>query len=195
MREAGIVSAAELARRTKVKDVTMRTYVNGERNPPLDVAERIGASLGVYGRYIFDGTGPKYIKAADNKLHKVPLVGYVSAGAEAHLFSDGQGPFDMVDAPDNPTDKTVAVEIRGTSLGALFDRWLAFYDNVSDPPHDGLVGRVCVVGLEDGRIVVKLLQRGRDQGTWDLLANTEPPIYGVNAIWAAPVSFIRARKR
>ena len=65
---------------------------------------------------------------------KVPLVGYVGAGAVAHFYADGQGPFDEVPAPDAASGNTVAVQIRGHSLGALFDNWLVFYDDVRDPP-------------------------------------------------------------
>ena len=77
---------------------------------------------------------------------KVPLVGYVGAGAVAHFYADGQGPFDEVPAPDAASGNTVAVQIRGHSLGALFDNWLVFYDDVRDPPGDDLVGRMCVCG-------------------------------------------------
>ena len=51
---------------------------------------------------------------------RVPLVGYVGAGAIAHFYADAQGPFDEVDAPDaSGSHSTVAVQIRGHSLGAL----------------------------------------------------------------------------
>ena len=46
-----------------------------------------------------------------------------------------------------PSPSTVAVQIRGHSLGALFDNWLVFYDDVRDPPDESLVGRMCVCGL------------------------------------------------
>lgn len=52
----------------------------------------------------------------------VPVVGYVGAGAAAILFGEGQGPFDEVAAPEGSTEHTVAAEIRGESLGPLFDQ-------------------------------------------------------------------------
>lgn len=122
----------------------------------------------------------------------VNLVGYVAAGAQAH-FGDGQGPFDEVDAPDGATDKTVAVEIRGESLGALFDQWLVFYDDVHDPPRRELIGKLCVVGLSDGRILVKKLIKGQLPKTFTLLSNVEPPIHDVYVDWAARVKTMRPR--
>jgi hypothetical protein len=124
---------------------------------------------------------------------QVAVVGYVGAGAAMQLYSEGQGPFDFVDAPDGSTDDTVAVEIRGESLGALFDQWLVYYDDVRDPPGASLVGHLCVVGLLDGRVLVKKLQRGQLPGHFNLLSNTEAPIYDVEVAWAAKVKNMTPR--
>jgi transcriptional regulator with XRE-family HTH domain len=189
MREKRIKSAADLARRSKVNPTTMRAYLSGERNPPLSVCEEIGRATGYRGRWLFDGTGPKKAVAPAT----VPLVGYVGAGAQAHIFADAQGPFDDVEAPEDATEKTVGVEVRGESLGALFDQWLVFYDDVHDPPHDGMLRKLCVCGLADGRILVKLLMRGQLAGHFTLLSNTEPPIYDAIVEWAAIVKSMRPR--
>lgn len=130
---------------------------------------------------------------APGRITSVPLVGHVGAGAAAVLFSDGQGPFDEVDAPDNANDSTVAVEVRGESLGALFDRWLVYYDDVRDPPGGDQIGQLCVCGLADGRILVKKLKRGQVDGTFTLISNVEPPIYDVYVDWAARVKAMQPR--
>lgn len=123
----------------------------------------------------------------------VPVVGFVGAGAEAHFYAEGQGPFDEVPAPDGASANTVAVQVRGHSLGALFDNWLVFYDDVRDPPGDDLVGHMCVCGLSDGRILIKSLKRSQVGGLWTLLSNLEPPIYDVALDWAARVNAMRPR--
>jgi transcriptional regulator with XRE-family HTH domain len=117
----------------------------------------------------------------------VPIVGYVRAGAEMVLFSEGQGNFDTVEAPRGSTPSTVAVEIRGDSLGEGFSGWLAFYDQVMSPPTENLIGRMCVVGLDDGRVLIKRLQKGQLPGKYNLLAVSGPPIYDVSVSWAAKV--------
>jgi len=124
---------------------------------------------------------------------KVPLVGYVGAGAVAHYYADGQGPFDEVPAPDTASAATVAVQIRGHSLGTLFDSWLVFYDEIRDPPGEDLVGRMCVCGLADGRVLIKALKRSQAPGLWTLLSNVEAPIYDVALNWAAVVREMRPR--
>lgn len=118
----------------------------------------------------------------------VPLVGYVGAGAETHLFAEGQGPFDMIQAPDGSTEKTVAAEVRGVSLGPAFDGWYIFYNEVRDPPTPDLIGRLCIVGLRDGRVLVKILRAGHLKDRYTLESNTgELPIYDADVVWAERV--------
>ena len=189
MRDAKIASAADLARRSGISDVTARAYVSGSRNPPLDVCEKLGRVLGVRAKWLFDGTGPR--KAS--RPQSVPLVGYVGAGAATAYFSDGQGPFDDVSAPPDATEHTVCVEVRGESLGALFDQWLVFYDDVHDPPGGKQIGKLCVCGLADGRVLIKKLARGQLTGHFNLLSNVEAPIYDAIVDWAAVVTTMRPR--
>jgi transcriptional regulator with XRE-family HTH domain len=123
----------------------------------------------------------------------VPLVGYVGAGSEAHFYEDGQGPFDEISPIEDATENTVAVEIRGGSLGPLFEGWRAFYDDVRRPPTDDMLGELCVVALADGRVLVKKLLLGRAKNHFDLWSNYEPPIHDVALLWAAKVRGIRPK--
>lgn len=118
----------------------------------------------------------------------VPLVGMVGAGSHTSLFGLGQDPHERVEAPDGSTEATVAVEIRGTSLGALFDRWLIFYDDVRNPPDDSLMRKLCVLGLRDGEtILVKKISPGSRPGRYTLTSNADEPILDADVAWAAKV--------
>jgi len=161
--------------------------LNGKRRLRADEIAVVADYLGVEPPRLIGGG------RAELRATRVPLVGYVGAGAIAHFYADAQGPFDEVDAPDAASARTVAVQIRGHSLGALFDNWLVFYDDVHDPPSEALIGRMCVCGLADGRVLVKALKRSPVQGMWTLLSNTEPPIYDVALDWAALVREMRPR--
>jgi hypothetical protein len=116
----------------------------------------------------------------------VPIVGYVGAGARAHTYAVDSGQFDEIEAPENATEKTVGLEIRGESLGMFFDRWVVTYDDVRTPVSSSQVGRLCIVGLADERVLVKKIKRGKD-GLYTLLSATEPPIEDVAIMWAARV--------
>lgn len=122
----------------------------------------------------------------------VPIRGYVGAGATAHYLPLADEELDRVPAPPGASDKTIALEIRGTSLGELFDRWLVFVDDIRTPVTPDLIGKTCVVGLADGRILVKKLKRVPG-GLYDLLSNTEEPIRGVAVDWAAKVILMGPR--
>jgi phage repressor protein C with HTH and peptisase S24 domain len=124
---------------------------------------------------------------------KVPVAGYVGAGAEAHFYAVAQGDLDEVDAPEGSTQQTVAVEIRGDSLGTFFDRWLVFYDDIRRPVTPDLVGKLCVVELDDGRILIKKLQRSRVHGLFNLVSQAEPPIVDAAIQWAARVKSMMPR--
>lgn len=121
----------------------------------------------------------------------VPVVGHVGAGAVYYPFEPGE-PADDVPAPEGANDNTVAAEIRGDSLGSLFDRWLVFYDRVEAKPDSSMLNRLCVIGLEDDRVMVKQIRRGRD-GLYNLFSNFDPPVYDVAVRWCAVVKNMSPR--
>jgi hypothetical protein len=93
---------------------------------------------------------------------------------------------------ETATTSSVAVEIKGSSLGEVFDRWLVFYDDVRQPVTPDLIGKLCVVGLSDDRVLIKTLERGRN-GRFNLKSNTEPVIQDAEVRWAAPVIDMKPR--
>lgn len=157
-------------------------------------------------RWLLTGEGPEDIADAPEDFHlesehvledaapppSVPLIGYVSAGAQAVLIHLPAGELDRVPAPPHYNDNTRALEVRGDSLGALFDRWLVFYDDVRSPITPDLINKLCIVGLADGRILIKKVRRNRD-GAYDLLSNAEEPIKDVVIEWAALVKSMEPR--
>lgn len=122
-----------------------------------------------------------------------PVLGKVSAGAVMHLAEDAQGPFDEVEAPEGSPETTVAAIIEGDSLGPHFNGWLVFWDQQPRPPGPEMNNKICVVGLDDGRIMIKRLARGSVPGTWTLLSQFEPPIYDANVKWATLVASMKQR--
>lgn len=134
-----------------------------------------------------------YRKPGDAPLD-VPLIGYVGAGAAAHYYGDSPGELDRVSAPKNATKDTVAVEIRGNSMGEVLGRSLVYYDEVHSPVTPDLIGKLCVVGLADERVLVKQILRTPKPGLFDLKSNTkEKLIKGVKILWAARVRGIEPR--
>lgn len=180
-------SQAKLGVEVGAGQTTISSWERGRTEPTREDVGRIAGALGVPVAAI---ELPHGETPPANRT--VPLVGYVGAGAQAIRFSDGQGPFDHVEAPDIATEQTVAAEIRGDSLGALFNEWLVFYDDVQSPVRAELNGKLCVVGLPDGRVLVKQLKRA-PEGRWHLISNTEGPLLDQEVDWAARVIDMRPR--
>ncbi|WP_237477910.1 helix-turn-helix domain-containing protein [Lichenibacterium dinghuense] len=118
----------------------------------------------------------------------VPVVGYVGAGTAMHFYAEGQGPLDEVPAPEDATPLTVAAEIRGDSLGPIFAGWRVFYDDRREAVTDDLIGRLCIAGLADGRVLVKKVLRGRAEGRFDLHGQFGEPVLDAEVLWAAKVT-------
>lgn len=177
---------------------TVSTYIsheNGTRGLRTDVATRYAKAFRVKPAYILTGEGSQKAPQSPREARTVPLVGMVGAGAAAEFFPL-TGEHDEVSAPAEATDQTVAVEVRGSSLGPALDRWLVYYDDVKRPVTDNQIGQLCVVGLADGRTMVKILQRSKTKGLFHLLPNASdsPPILDVAVDWAARVTLLRPRR-
>jgi hypothetical protein len=127
------------------------------------------------------------------RLDSVPLKGFVGASATASYFELPEDDLDRVPAPEDASGATVAVEIRGDSLGAPFDRWLVYYDDVHRPATRALFNKLCVVGLSDGRVLIKKLVPSKQKGLFHLVPAHGETIMDVPVEWAALVKAMRPR--
>lgn len=188
-RERGL-SAAQLAARVERSESAVRNQENGTNGIPADLAALYARALGTSPEWILYG---REAEADEHATESVAVVGYVGAGSVATLFAEGQGPFDYVMPPADGTPKTVALNVKGTSLGPAFDESIIFYDDVRSPVTPDLHGRLCVVGLLDGRVLVKILKNAGD-GTYHLFSNTmDEPMLNEPVAWAARVKGVRPR--
>jgi phage repressor protein C with HTH and peptisase S24 domain len=187
--------------RALVRAVQAKT---GESQAKL--AERFGVSQPTISRWL-NGTPPELHHAAvidrvvrglrlgDHKsgdgMATVPIVGYVGAGGSISL-EGGQGPFGEADMPPKGGKTSlVAVIVQGDSMsGTLEDGWTVYYDNRRDPPDETLHAKLCIVGLADGRILIKKLYPGRKRGHYDLHSVNAPALLDQPVIWAARITWI-----
>jgi phage repressor protein C with HTH and peptisase S24 domain len=173
-----------------------RAQSPGGRDYGPEDAKKYARRFGVTPEWLLTGREP-FPTGGDEAppAPKVPVVGYVGAGSAAHLYDVAQPDLDEVSGPADAAEDTVAVEIRGDSLGPFFNRWYVFYDDVHRPMTPDLIGQLCVVGLADGRVLVKQVQRGRAEGLYTLHSATEKPIADVKIEWAAKVISVSRRSR
>lgn len=141
-----------------------------------------------------EGQGPDGESTASQTQEQIPLVGYVRAGTNAAYYATATDPLDWVAPIGDMTKDTVAVQIQGESLGTFFDSWLIYYDEVRSPVTPDLIGRLCVVGLMDDRVVVKTIRRAKKPGLFNLYSNTgQDDILDVEIVWAAKVKNMSPR--
>ncbi len=187
---AGYETAKAAAEAMGVAIATYIQHENGSRGVPAARAERYGRFFRVAPEWLLYGRGEAEDVATTDS---VPVVGLVGAGSVATLFAEGQGPLDYVEPPQNATPDTVALHVRGTSLGPAWDESIIYYDDVRSPVTPDLHGRLCVVGLPDGRVLVKILKAAGD-GTFHLLSNSlEEPLLNEEVAWAARVKAAHPR--
>lgn len=174
-------SQAELATRFGVSQPTVSRWLNG--TPPelhhAVVIDRVARSLRLGTR-----------KHGEN-VTTVPIVGYVGAGGTIS-FEEGQGPFGEADMPPKDGNGSlVAVVVQGDSMsGTLEDGWTVYYDNRRDPPDEALHAKLCIVGLRDGRVLIKKLYPGRKLDHYDLHSVNAPALLDQHVDWAARITWI-----
>lgn len=122
----------------------------------------------------------------------VPVLGYVGAGSVAY-YTDPGGHLDEAPMPPGGNENTVALEVRGDSLGPFFNQWLVYYDEVRQPVTPNLIGKLVVCETVDGRVLVKKLGRGTKPGLYHLYSQTESPMEDVELVWAARVTHMSQR--
>lgn len=190
VREQRAMSQAEFARQFGITRSSVSQWEAELTEPTSEKLRAIARQAHVNHEWLANNLGPMTDDddEEERERRRVPVKGYVSAGAKAHYLPLDEGDLDRVEAPANATDKTVALEIRGDSLGELYDRWLVFFDDVRSPVTSDLIGKLCVVEVEDGRIMVKKLKR-QSNGLYTLLsdAKRQEPIENMAVRWAARV--------
>lgn len=127
---------------------------------------------------------------AEQEGNLVPKVGYVGAGQVVVPFEADESEY--VDAPDDAPRGTVAVEVRGESmLPAFNDGDLLFYSKRLPPAE--MLNKRAVVQLSDGRLLVKMVRRGKTPGYWNLGSLNSYDLEDQVIEWAAPIDWIKPR--
>lgn len=133
-----------------------------------------------------------FFREGDGGGDVVPIVGHVRAGPDEIEYAGGQGPFGMAPLPPGAPGTTVAVVVRGGSMaGRAEEGDLVYFDRREQSPTDDMIGKLCVVGLSDGRVVIKKMRRSN--GSWLLLSTSADPLIVDTVAWAAPVAWIKPK--
>jgi phage repressor protein C with HTH and peptisase S24 domain len=125
----------------------------------------------------------------------IAVVGRVGAGAEIDLFDafeKGDGHYRVPCPPQLGPHGIVAVEVAGDSMMPIYPPGsVLFYTRNTIGIPTEAIGHICVCEDTEGRVWVKQIKVGREEGTFTLISmNTDHGHrHGVQLKWAAPVRF------
>ena len=173
----------EIGAQLNVSRETVSRWESGINEPSEKHIHALAKLLRVSPTYLRYG-GPGGPKA-------VFVLGHVGAGASVFPIDDG--PFEQIEAPFETPDDTIALIVRGDSMmPELSDGDYLLYRAIAQRPED-LIGKRCIVQLEDGQLLVKRLRRGRSFGCYDLDSTNAAPIENQRLQWIAKVEAVKFR--
>lgn len=138
-----------------------------------------------------------HLNVSVNKLLLLPeipetaIAGRVGAGGAIQNIDDD-------DSADRPRVSLVAGDpwgaatISGDSLG-LFEGWYAIISR-RDAFHEGLYGKLCVVGTKEGETLIKWVEKSRKKGVRLISGDGSIHADGIELEWAAIVVGMRPNK-
>jgi phage repressor protein C with HTH and peptisase S24 domain len=182
-KEAGYETAREAAVALGVREPTYMGHENGFRGFKSN-AELYARKFKVNLEWLLTGRG----SPNKGRTPTAKAVGYVGAGAEILPFEGhSPGSLEEIEIPPGVPADAVLVIVRGDSMyPRYFENEMLFYVRRTDDPREH-VGKECVVALEDGRMLVKILRRSGAKGLFNLESWNAPMIEAVAIQWAAPV--------
>ena len=157
-------------------------WLNGTRRTNTDFLEAAAAYLRLPVGALF-------------RRPRVPLVGYIGAGSEAHFFdsyTQGDG-LDEIEIPIDVPNTAVAVTVRGTSMfPAYMDGDVIVYSD-QRRDIDTFLRRRVICRLEDGRTMIKVVTPGAQHGLYTLISFNAEPIEDVALEWVAVMDCVIPR--
>lgn len=124
----------------------------------------------------------------------VPVIGYVGAGDRQYIYDVDAEFIEEIEAPGKMADGTVALAIRGNSLGPAFNGGYVFYSKQPQTDIDSLIGELCVVRTTTGATYIKTIEPGDAPQTYSLIAINGQPLESVALEWAVPVLAVTPRR-
>ena len=177
LRKRGRMTQDDLAGFLGVSRTQISKYERDEgKGIPDYVVKRAALKFGVH---------PSWIRYGDAEGRMARVVGKVGAGGHVDAIAYDAGR--EIEIPESWSDAT-ALEIDGTSCWPIYeDGDIIIVRGERRLIEHEVIGRMCVIETEDGRGLVKRLQRGREAGLYKLESPNAPLIEGVRVISARPV--------
>lgn len=125
-------------------------------------------------------------------MRKVRVIGFVGAGAAVYAYEqlglNSEQP--TIELPSS-IKGNAALSVKGDSLEPdAYEGWSVVYIGGKTQDPREVLGQLCVVGVEDGRMLVKRVEEGSKPGLYDLVSRNAPTLNDECLSWAARVTAI-----
>lgn len=178
----------------KVGEATVRGFLKGEQDSLGDrTYEKLAAAATEMNLQAREG---RPVTAAelrgDTSPPQVKVESYVGAGAEVYPF-DGDSLDEWQDTPPYESELHAAI-VRGDSGSPMFEDGNILYFTEPTRQISRLAGEVAIVHLDDGRRLVKRLQRGQKPRTWHLVSINPTSKMIENAVVEAAAAIVWVKR-
>ena len=162
-------------------------HENGDRQPSRLTARRYAKAYGVRWEWLLEGEGQPTSRA-----QAIKIIGKVEPGGTV-VFYPNEEVKDCTEQPPHAGIATRALEAGASLPGVAESGWLYFFDFEEKPPSRELIGKLCVVALKSGEVLIRTLQPGRRRNRYDLEAPLEKTLRDQEVVWAAAITWIKPR--
>lgn len=181
----GFRSAAEAARQFQWNITSYQQAENGTRPPTRDKITEYARNFRVSVSWLLTGNGtPEEID-----IRGVPYLGHIDQ-ASGYLVREDFATKIEVPAPPGATQHTVAIKARGGGR-VVCDGALLYFENRGQPATDDMLGKLCIVAIDENRVVVRRIEPGTRPGHYNLFTFVDPLVIDVKPAWAAEIIWIR----
>jgi transcriptional regulator with XRE-family HTH domain len=128
--------------------------------------------------------------ARERGITQVRRVGAILAGGAVEFY-DESGPNVYVAGFEGAPANTVALIINEETAPEGLEGWLVYFDEMDTDITPQVLNRMCVVWLDDGRVLIRKVVPGQIAGTYTLKSTFLPPIYDAKIRRVARVSYMK----
>lgn len=181
----GFRSAAEAARQFQWNITSYQQAENGTRPPTRDKITEYARNFRVSVSWLLTGNGtPEEVD-----IKTVPFLGHIDQES-GYLVRTDPAARTEVPAPPGATEFTVAIRARGGGR-VVCDGALLYFENRRQPATDEMLGKLCIVAIDEDKLVVRRLEPGTRAGHYNLFTFVDPLLIDAKPAWAAEIVWIR----
>ena len=171
-------SQSRLAQAVNQAQTTISSWERGRTEPSRHDVQRIAQVLNVSIVHLEVGT--------ETSVRSIPApVGQIVFGDL--VVKDGAQKLEPDLGNGHEVSSPVGLRIGNGAVGRKFSGWLVYHDPVRYSPEARFLGSLCVVGLDNGAVLVKWVEKSAALGLFHLTSEIDSTLFDQRVLWLSPV--------